>query len=456
MNPWQWHSSIEQKETFWKIMSIREASLGTIKRGARNVTRNPTRLALIVALLGTGLMFVAAMFALNGSAAQRLQAARNEIGTGIDIRPAGSFGAEGDSSKSLSLAQLQAAEHVPGVVGAVESILKSYDKTDIKGSIQGQGGKVGSDETSTRTLPPYIYGFTPGLSQYPLFTGDAARITAGRNLSAADTNQALTSQAMADANGWHIGSTFSIEGTTVTLVGIFATSNSDLSDNAIIIPIQTARTIYNVSGATQLTVYAANDTIVPGIVNQLKGALGKQFDVVSQASSYTSVLNALQSAQNNIFATLAAAIITTALIIVFAVMLIVRERVQEIGLLKAIGASHWQVVSQFGIEVLTLSGIAAIIAAILLAVLGPLLASKFDINTAAETITIHQGGGGAFVGKSTLGQQLHSASHTLSAGLTPGTLALILLVGIGLAVLSSAVPAWYVARVRPADVLRAE
>jgi putative ABC transport system permease protein len=437
-------------------MHIREANLGTIKRGTRNVARNPTRLALIVALLGTGLMFVAAMFALNGSASQRLQSVRNEIGTGIDIRPAGSFGASGDPSKSFSLAQVQAAEHVSGVVSAVESILKNYDKTDIKGSVQGQIGRVGTDETSTSTFPPYIYGFTPGLSLYPLFTGDAAHITAGRNLTATDTDKALTSQAMADANGWHLGSTFSIDGTTVTLVGIFDTNNGDISNDAIIIPIQTARTIYNISGATQLTVYAANDTVVSSVVNKLKSILGKQFDVVSQASNYTDVLNALQSAQKNIFATLLAAIVTTALIIVFAVTLIVRERIQEIGLLKAIGASHWQVVSQFCVEVLSLSGFAAIIAAILLAVLGPPLASKFDINTEADTTTIHLGGGAALIGKSTIGQQLHSASQTLSTGLTPGTLALILLVGIGLAVLSSAVPAWYVARVRPADVLRAE
>src|SRR5579871_4687129 len=77
------------KEIYQAIMSVVEASLGTIKRGGRNVARNPMRLALIVALLGTGLMFVAAMFALNGSAQQRLQAARDEIGTGIDIRPSG-------------------------------------------------------------------------------------------------------------------------------------------------------------------------------------------------------------------------------------------------------------------------------------------------------------------------------------------------------------------------------
>ncbi len=455
-------------------MSVVEASLGTIKRGGRNVARNPMRLALIVALLGTGLMFVAAMFALNGSAQQRLQAARDEIGTGIDIRPSGSFGPIGDTSKYLTASQLQAAEHVSGVVAAVESITRQYDQSNIKGTVQGffksgPGGSSGQicDSGSCnnngggtpQTVPPFIYGFTPGLSKYPLFPAGTAHVTSGRNLTASDTNVALTSQAMANANGWHLGSTFAIDGTTVTLVGIFD-AGTQIGNNAIIVPIKTARTIYTISGATALTVYADSDSDINTVVNAIKHALGSGFDVTSQASNYTDTLSALQNAQSNIFATLVASIIATSLIIVFAVTLIVRERVQEIGLLKAIGASHWQVISQFGVEVLALSGIAAGVAAILLAVLGPTLASKFDISpTSGNSPVVHQiGNGGEVAIAKPIGASspLSSATHALSAGLTPATLALILLVGVGLAVLSSAVPAWYVARVKPADVLRAE
>ncbi|HKD74882.1 MAG TPA: ABC transporter permease, partial [Ktedonobacterales bacterium] len=322
-------------------MSVVEASLGTIKRGGRNVARNPMRLALIVALLGTGLMFVAAMFALNGSAQQRLQAARAEIGTGITVNPSGTFGPIGDTSKYLTLAQLQAAEHVSGVVGAVESITKMYDQSNIKGSVQGQfkivgpgGSASGSNSDNgggtTQTVPPFIEGLTPGLSNYPLFPSGTAHITSGRNLTTSDTDKALTSQDMADANGWHLGSTFAIDGTTVTLVGIFD-SGQKITNDAIIVPIKTARSIYNISGATALTAYADSDTDVNNVVNAIKKALGSGFDVTSQASNYSDTLSALQNAQSNIFATLIAAIIATGLIIVFAVTLIVRERVQEIG-----------------------------------------------------------------------------------------------------------------------------
>ena len=60
--------------------------------------------------------------------------------------------------------------------------------------------------------------------------------------------------------------------------------------------------------------------------------------------------------------------------------LIVRERTREIGALKALGASRWHVVGQFGVEVLVLSGIAAVVATGLLALAGPAIAATFDLS----------------------------------------------------------------------------
>ncbi len=51
-----------------------------------------------------------------------------------------------------------------------------------------------------------------------------------------------------------------------------------------------------------------------------------------------------------------AALITEALVIVFAVFLIVRERTREIGALKALGVSRWHVIGQFWVEVLVPTG----------------------------------------------------------------------------------------------------
>src|SRR5450432_12669 len=59
--------------------------MDTILRGMRNVLRNPTRLLLVVLLLGASLMLVAAMVSLNGSAQQQLANVHKEVGTTITI-----------------------------------------------------------------------------------------------------------------------------------------------------------------------------------------------------------------------------------------------------------------------------------------------------------------------------------------------------------------------------------
>ena len=186
------------------------------------------------------------------------------------------------------------------------------------------------------------------------------------------------------------------------------------------------------------------------LVSRLKSELGSSIDVVAQATLYQETLGALDSVQGNIFTTLIVAIVTAALVIVFAVMMIVRERVQEIGLLKAIGASHWQVVSQFAVEVLSLSLIAAVVAALLLAVVGGTLASKFDPAPSSAGF-----GGGSRFGALAVGPVAAGTSAPFSAGLSAGSLILVLGLGVLLAVVASVIPAWYVARIKPADVLRA-
>ena len=120
---------------------------------------------------------------------------------------------------------------------------------------------------------------------------------------------------------------------------------------------------------------------------KLRTTLGKAYDVVTEASNYTSTIDALNAAQNSIKLALIVSIITSILVIIFAVFITVRERTAEIGTLKAIGASHWQVIRQFWGEVLALSAIAAILAILLLATLGPLISQAFNISTPTVATT---------------------------------------------------------------------
>jgi putative ABC transport system permease protein len=132
----------------------------------------------------------------------------------------------------------------------------------------------------------------------------------------------------------------------------------------------------------------------------------------------------------------------------------VRERTAEIAILKTIGASHVQVLRQFWTEIMTLSITAAVLAALLLATLGPAISQKFDFSLPALTsgTFIHMQGGTVIT--ETPPNPNLSNIHLAVASLNAQTFLLILGLGLGLALLTSLIPTWFVAHLKPAEVLR--
>lgn len=356
---------------------------------------------------------------------------------------------------------VRAASQVPGVVSVEERIERDYDGSTLKGAVTPPTGMQivtpsGPSALRDGTIPPLLNGVTPGASNKVTLFGEAtATIVAGRGLTAADSdaNVALLSEALAKANGLEVGSKFDLRGTSVEVVGLYTTGQS-FADNSIVLPVHTLQRLYNLQGVSSATVWVADATQVKEVAGKLRQALGDTVDVVTQDELFGPTLNALAAAGRNIQGALTAGLATSALVIAFAVVLLVRERTREIGVLKALGASHGHVVGQFGVEVLTLSGLAALAATALLALTGGAVAGWFDpsgarggsdaIAAPGGPVTIELGGPPALVG----------GANPLNAGLTPQTLLLVLGLGVALAVLASAIPAWYVARVKPAEVLR--
>src|SRR5215469_15687705 len=121
--------------------------MGTVKRGAFNVLRNPIRLVIVVLLLGVCLMFVAVMVALNASVQNNLAQISGQVGTGITIRPAGSFGPFGNTG-TLTDAQVTQVENTPGITNVNSSVSQSYTGTEVKSAITqpAQGGGFGGGD----------------------------------------------------------------------------------------------------------------------------------------------------------------------------------------------------------------------------------------------------------------------------------------------------------------------
>jgi putative ABC transport system permease protein len=483
-------------------------------RSMRNVLRNPLRLILVVLLLGVSLMFVAAMFSLNGSAQQQIANVHKEVGTAITINYAtneaggyqqnggatgaggargafgsgatGAGGTTGGGAARRFIFGNQNTTPIPNSVittvqkvSGIASVEESLVQEDTDGTLKTSTFQTPNGQSIS--IPPSVNGISSGATHFTLQGGATPTIVSGTGFQSnqGNANVAMMSQTLATNNNLKVGSTFKLKGTTLTIVGLYTTTGqSQFSSNTIILPLATTQRIFNVDGVDSITAYVSNSSQEESIATKLRSVLGSKFDVVTSEEQYTSTFDALNVAQNSIRLALIVAIATAAVVIIFAVFILVRERITEIGTLKAIGASHWQVIRQFWSEVLTLSGLSAILAAILLVALGPIISQKFDVSSATPTANAAGGfaraagaggfgggaggfgggaggfGGGAratlFAARASQASNVHLTAATLNAE----TLLIILGLGIGLAIISSLIPSWYVARIKPAEVLR--
>jgi ABC-type antimicrobial peptide transport system permease subunit len=407
----------------------------------KNVLGNPLRFLVIVCLLGASLMFVAALASLNESVQQQLANAHQQIGTGITITYAvnDSHGT-GQAGTLLPNSAVTTAQRVPGVSSVEGHLTRAITDGTLKGiPLEAPNGK-------SVAPPPTANGIAAGTAHFTLAGGATPILASGRSFQASDANAsvAMMSQALARANHLTVGSTFPLKGQTFTLIGLYTTGQT-FADDSLIVPLATMQRVFGANGVDSMTAYAQSYEQIDAVAAGLRASLGKAYDVVPDATDYTTTLNALTSVQNSIRLALLIAVLTAALVIILTVMLMVREQTQEIGTLKAIGASHWQVIRQFWGEVLALSLAAALLAVILLATLGPAISQAFTVPTTTNTTP----GGFAFSSPAT-----NLTVHLSPATLNAGTLLMIVGLGAGLALLTSVIPAWYVARIKPAEVLR--
>ncbi len=437
-------------------------------RSVRHVLRNPFRMALVVVILGASLMFVAAMTSLSANSQQELAAAHKQVGTTIDITYAANDAQSTPSTSSgtggpvtfgpgtpIPNSVVSKVQGVQGVVSTQENLVRR----DQDGTLQG--GTITAPNGQQFNAPLTVNGISSDSTNFTLTGGVTPTLVAGRSFRESDAhaNVAMMSQIVAQANGLNVGSTFTLKGTTFTLIGLYTTSNQ-LADSSMVIPIATMQKVFDIDGVDSITAIAASYEEVESVAARLRNILGSQFNVVTQEAQYSKVFSALQVAQTSIQVALIISFLIAAAVTIFAVIMLVRERVAEIAILRTIGASHWQVLRQFWTEIVALSLTAATLAVLLLVTLGPFISEKFDIDTSSLVDTRPgPGSGGLFIQTSsgvsatTATNQLSNV-HLASATLNAQTLLMIVGVGLGLALLASLIPTWFVSHTKPARVLR--
>ena len=138
-------------------------------------------------------------------------------------------------------------------------------------------------------------------------------------------------------------------------------------------------------------------------------------------------------------------------------VMIVRERRREIGVMKAIGSSNVSIVRQFIAESVTLTALALVVGLGVGVVAATPLTDALVTNSSATTTTATTGrptgGPGIMRGFGATSQQ---TIKNITASVGMQTLALGLGAAFLIAILGSAVPAFLISKVKPAEAMRNE
>lgn len=479
--------------------------MNTITLGIRNAFRNTTRSLSIVIILGLSIGLSLVMLIAHQAVSQKISQVKSSIGNTVAIAPAGfnSFSSVNNSLTSIELSKVQSIAHVTNVNETLT------DRLTTIGSAQPSflGGKdsanANSNNQTSLTSPvtlndksdsggPHIFingggtlptNFTPPVSiigtndpsNLNSDTGNTVTLNRGKFISgSADTNDAMVSTSMASKNNLKVGSNFTAYGTTLTVAGIFNTSTRS-TENDIIVSLPTEQRLSNQSGAVTNAI-ATVDSVdnLSAATTAIKNALGSNADVTNSQDQVNQTLQPLNNVKTISLYSLIGAVIAGSVIILLTMIMIVRERRREIGILKAIGASNTRIIFQFMSEALTFTIIGAVIGLALGVIAGNPVTNMLVTNSANTTTTsvgfqggptmsvngagpVQTGAGpGEFFKRGGTFGSVRAGIHNIhtSVGMS------ILLEGLGVAILiaaiGSAFAGWLIARVRPSEVMRAE
>jgi ABC-type antimicrobial peptide transport system permease subunit len=359
---------------------------------------------------------------------------------------------------------------IAGVKDVIPFLVKSSSETTQETITTPMG-----DFTMSRPLYT-ITGVCLNSSLIDEYSVLPTNITAGRNLREGDSGVLLMSLNLTEYYGVGVGSEVEVNGTSFTVIGIYdQAGQNSMETRGVYMNLTDAQTITNeIGNVSRLDVYAENVSCVDTINTQIQSMYSTEINareisvetyadrlanLQSQEERYTELMNNAEStvAQTQSVATqeIIVALAATSLIVLFMMLYTVRERTKEIGTLKAIGFSSWNVMSQFMLEGVLLSLAAGVVGIAIGTVGAPFLSGLLlpHMNLFGSSIL-----GGAFGGSFPNAGTNTATSETISASASISPQ--IMLLGIGAAALLGAVgslyPAWRASRTRPAEAMRYE
>ncbi len=452
--------------------------MNIVSRGIRNAFRNMIRTGSIVFILALSIGLIIAMLAARQAVNDKITSVKSNTGNTITISPAGARGFDGGGTALTTdqIGKVAATGHVTKVVSTLNDRLTSSDTSLQSGIDPGSLGQRNATNNGVGFTPPADGGSRFGGSSsggtrtftMPVTitgTTDVSAIrTQGTNIltwtsgamfdAGKDDTVAVVGKAIAEKNNLTIGSTFTAySGTTFKVVGIYDAGNT-FNNNGVYVPLSTLQRLSNQTGSITNTIVTvdSSDNLVD-TTTAIKNQLGTAADVTNSADVAAATIAPLESVASIALFSLIGAVVAGAVIILLTMLMIVRERRREIGVMKAIGSSNLGIMWQFVVEALTLTSLALLVGAgIGIVAATPLTTALVDSST-SSTSQQAEPGTGRPRGFGQAGQQ---AIRNIQSSVGTNTL----LYGVGatllIAILGSAIPAFMISKVKPADAMRNE
>lgn len=355
--------------------------------------------------------------------------------TSVDLATAKSI-AEKDDVASYLFTTTTTATAGDGI-SAISTSSSSDDTSDSASTDSNQpdrGGMMASGDFTITGVnsTDYVADFTSGTSEIKKGVG----ITS----DTAD-NSAVISSDLADENDLSVGDTFTVSTTvddaetsyTLTVVGIYDNSstattaqmmsNASNPQNNIYTNLTTANTMKGETDTLDSAVYTlSNPKNMDAFVKEIKSDIDTDsYSVTSSDEIYEqmlSPLNNISSIAQNIVILVA---IAGAVILTLIVILSIRERRYEIGVLMSLGENRLKIIGQFFTELLMVTVVSLVIASFAGNFVGNALGNQLlSSSTSTEQTTQNAGPGAGGPGQDTKSSDSNTDTNSNQKPSAPG------------------------------------
>lgn len=363
----------------------------------------------------------------------------------------------------------------------------SNDESSTTAETQGPGGGQGGPQMVDADLS--ISGLLDSATSTD-FEAGTSELTSGVAITSADKdkNVAMVEENLAEENDWKVGDSFTVTSSdgntkvTLKIVGIYKTtdSGSDLAQNfsflnpynKVYVPYTVANTIKgsDYKNTVDSAVYTMDDAAnISAFEKEAKKVDSIDWDTFKLDANDTlyqqmiGPINSVASFSKNVVYIVS---IAGALILGLLVMMQVRDRKYEMGVLLAIGEKRGKLIAQFFVEILIVAlvsfGLAAASSHYVAQLAGNQLLAQQNSSTNETTTSTENrgpGGGGGQGGPGGFGQSVSNLTKNteqikeLDIQVTLEDMLKMGGIGIGIAFISVLLPATLVLRMNPKTIL---